>query len=246
METLSARVGDPCPVAGSLALLDLTQLKPLLKQDNPLFAFLLQLLSPAEAKVFSRYTYHKRRLEWFGGRLAAKYCLRSFLEPDQRTALFYQTISLLSDPSGRPCLEQSLAGQAIPSVSISHSSQYAAALTTAAGRCGIDIQKKAQQLLKVQDRFTTQQEIALLHPIPDHLSRLTTIWAIKEAVKKGFLHDKSSFLGGIHLVEFTRPFPDGNASARCALDQARDVLATVYIAEMDDYVIACTTGEHHA
>ncbi len=117
---------------------------------------------------------------------------------------------------------------------------------TVEGTCGIDIQKKAQQLLKVQDRFTTEQENALLHPIPDHLSRLTTIWAIKEAVKKGFLHDKSSFLGGIHLVEFTGQFSDGNACARCALDQASDVLATVHVAEMDDYVIACATGGHHA
>jgi holo-[acyl-carrier protein] synthase len=143
LEALALRFAPVAPANGCLSLLDLRQLQNLLSKQEGV-EFLTSLLSPAEAALWTNFTYPKRRLEWLGGRLAAKHSLGRLLGGE--SARLYRDYSLLPDEHGRPVLEPLPLGEAVLHVSISHSRDYAAALTTAAGRCGLDIQQTTARL----------------------------------------------------------------------------------------------------
>ncbi|MEN8200316.1 MAG: 4'-phosphopantetheinyl transferase superfamily protein, partial [Thermodesulfobacteriota bacterium] len=75
---------------------------------------------------------------------------------------------------------------AIPNLSISHSEDYGAALISNTP-CGIDIQYHDPGLERVKERFCTETEERLLArqtPELSTLSRLSLLWAGKEALKK--------------------------------------------------------------
>lgn len=246
MDTLALRFSSLATHNGQVSLLDLTQLRPLIEQGADL-QFLTTLLSPAEARLFAGFKYPKRRLEWLGGRLAAKHCLCALEAAGQTTSSFYRDYALLPDAHGRPALvAPGIRGDCIPAISISHSQGYAAALVTATRTCGIDIQLITEQLATVQERFAAAEELALLHQVPTPLTRLGMIWTAKEAVKKGLLSDQSTFFGTIRLTEVSYEPKKATWKVCCQLtDQAMNTVA-VRIAAFENYLIACTLGEQYA
>jgi 4'-phosphopantetheinyl transferase EntD len=246
MDALSLRFSSLATHNGQVALLDLTQLRPLIEQGANRH-FLTTLLSPAEARLFAGFKYPKRRLEWLGGRLAAKHCLCALDAAGQMTSAFYRDYALLPDAHGRPALDApGVRGTAIPAISISHSRGYAAALVTATRTCGIDIQRITEQLANVQERFAAADELALLHQVPAPLTRLGMIWTAKEAVKKGLLSDQSTFFGTIRLTEVSYEPKEATWKVRCQITGQARTTAAVRIAEFGDYLIACTLGERYA
>lgn len=245
LDALAARFSALAGKNGRIALLDLTRLQPLLEQDEGL-RFVTTLLSPAEARLFTGFTYPKRRLEWLGGRLAAKHCLSRHPAAGRTPASWYCDYSLLPDGNGCPRLDTLPGHEPAPAISISHSRGYAAALASATSACGIDIQQKTAQLAKVRERFTSEAELALLRRIPDQLTRLGMIWAAKEAVKKCLLFDQSTFFGTISLIEFAHEPEETIRMARCQVVGPSRTSVVVRIAEFGDYLIACTVGERDA
>lgn len=245
MDALAARFSSLAGENGRIALLDLTRLQSLLVQDQGL-EFVSSLLSSAEARLFSGFAYPKRRLEWLGGRLAAKHCLSRHLAAGSATAAWYGDYSLLPDEHGCARLDTLPGPQPGPAISISHSRDYAAALVSATSGCGIDIQHKTAQLARVQERFTSETELSQLERIPDPLTRLGMIWAAKEAVKKSLLFDQATFFGTISLTEFTDEPKEAIWTARCRVAGPSATTAVIRIAEFGDYLIACTEGEKNA
>jgi 4'-phosphopantetheinyl transferase EntD len=246
MDTLALRFSSLASHNGQVSLLDLTQLRPLIEQGADL-RFLTTLLSPAENLLFASFKYPKRRLEWLGGRLAAKHCLCALDAAGQTTASFYRDYALLPDAHGRPALDApGFRGTAIPAISISHSRGYAAALVTATRTCGIDIQLITAQLTTVKERFATEEELFLLHQVPSPLTRLGIIWTAKEAVKKGLLSDQSTFFGTIRLTEVSYEPKEATWRVCCQITGQALTTAPVRIAEFGDYLIACTLGERYA
>ncbi len=231
---------------GRVSLLDLTQLLPLIEQGADL-QFLTTLLSPAEARLFAGFKYPKRRIEWLGGRLAAKHCLCALDAVGQKTSAFYRDYALLPDAHGRPALDApEVRGLSIPAISISHSRGYAAALVTATRTCGIDIQLITEQLANVQERFASADELALLHQLPAPLTRLGIIWTAKEAVKKCLLSDQSTFFGTIRMTEVSYAPKEATWKVCCQITGQARITAAVRIAEFEDYLVACTLGERYA
>ncbi len=246
MEALATRFASLAPQSGHLSLLDLSGLRPLLEQEAGL-RFLTSLLSPAEACLLAGFTYPKRRLEWLGGRLAAKHCLSRLSPPEQSGQPFYCDYSFLPDAFGRPAFEPSSdRGTTVPAISISHSRGYAAALVTTTKTCGIDIQLKTEQLATVQERFASAEELALLHRVPALLTRLGIIWTAKEAVKKCLLSDQSTFFGTISLTEIADEPNEAIWTVGCQVTGLVRIAASVRIAEFGDYLIACTVGDLYA
>jgi len=233
MGVLAARFPSLAADIGPLSLLDLNHLQPLMASATT-FQCLTALLSPEEALLLDGFAYSKRRLEWLGGRLAAKYGLSRLVPADSPTAP-WSDWSILPDPSGRP----SLGPGPMATVSISHSRGYAAALVTAAGSCGIDIQQKSPQLAKVQERFATSEELALAAGAGDLVTRLALIWTAKEAVKKCLLADQPTFFGRIRLIDLA---PLGE-QALCRVGGRDGITVAVRIADLGDYLIACTGGD---
>ena len=232
---------------GAIAIIDLPLLAPLLASEEMLQPLLTQVLSLAEARLFAGFTFPKRRLEWLGGRLVAKHCLCFLQHSLHVPPLPYSRYSILPDANGRPCVEELFdSDMHPPAVSISHSKEYAVAIAQTTGACGIDIQKKSEKLSTLQNRFASPEEISLLGCIPDIVTRLTIIWAVKEAVKKCVLHDAASFLSTIQLVEFVRNAGAHSMSVKCILANDRDSVIPVSVAELDNYVIAGTAGGGNA
>lgn len=129
------------------------------------------------------FTLPKRRLEWLGGRIAAKDAAMRFcgLVGPERD---WQQWQLAVLPSGRP--ELVAGAMVLPEISISHSAGQAVAMATA-DRCGIDIQQQSASVVRVKSRFcTVAEEERLLASLGEveEVCRLTLLWSVKEAIRK--------------------------------------------------------------
>jgi phosphopantetheinyl transferase len=163
---------------------------PLCAITQPATENTLEWLHHHEKTQLEKFSFEKRYCEWLGGRICAKQSLRTFLQNKrQHENLIPKHIQYYtqSEESGRPFFSASNEpGLNFPELSISHSNEYAAALTSSTA-CGIDIQFSAQNLLRVQEKFCTTEESHILkHELPalSPLLHLTLIWSAKEAVKK--------------------------------------------------------------
>ncbi len=140
-------------------------------------------LADEELAVWRSFTLAKRRLEWLGGRLAAKHAAMAYAGAAQAIPE-WRRWRLDSLASGRPVLAAGV--EPLPAVSISHSHGQAVALAADAG-CGIDIQRPSPTVVKVQARFCSPEEETLLASLRagfgDEIG-LTLLWAAKEAVRK--------------------------------------------------------------
>lgn len=245
MEVLSADLQVLAPPSCCFAVLDLRLLRPLLEQDQPSEA-LSSLLTPAELDIFHGFRYDKRRQEWLGGRIAAKQAMQLLTRATKTPSLLFHACSILPDEHGRPQVTPLPCGFPASSVSISHSGGFAVALACPEGSCGVDIQQKNPTLLKVQERFASEEEQATFGPTLAPLTRLGLLWAAKEAVKKCLLADHSSFFGSIRLDAVRHEPHDGFWTAHCNLSLPHHGHATVRMGAMGEHLIACALGERHA
>jgi 4'-phosphopantetheinyl transferase EntD len=201
-------------------------------------------LSPAEQEIYQGFSYDKRRLEWLGGRLACKAALLELLGD---AAPAPAALAILPSVNGAPNLQASLPGTLLPpAISISHSTNFAAAAASRAVSCGIDIQEITGRTERVRKRFATTAELALLRSCTRELTepqRLSLLWSAKEAVKKSVLKDHPGFVRDIVLqsfagddgftLAFSCPRPQGTASVTAVL--------------LEGYALAFTAaGDNHA
>jgi len=232
--TLFYKIGESCNV-----LVDLDQLSTVFEeQDSSLPLF---LLSVEEQSFFSRFKYPKRRKEWLGGRLAAKTAMLLFSHQPHTLADELPGLSILPNKHGRPI------ASTFPdlSISISHSSRFAAAMAVKDASCGIDLQKISPKLPDLTSRFTSEQEkkkLTGLRPTLELTTALTMIWTAKEAVKKSMLHDQPTIFSGIALQEVTK-ITKNNYLFSCKALGCKD-LQKVAIHTCPPYVLALTGGSH--
>jgi len=174
-----------------MALFSLEQLKEEMTRKGEFEVGSHYLTSP-EQDQFLSFTFAKRKLEWLGGRLAAKYVAMEVCGQTSEAAAGLQrwkNWSIETDKDGRPHINH--VGKAdkivLPDISISHNNGLAAAMAAIRGRCGLDIQKIVPSVLKVKERFASTSEQDILRQLPDagpESARLTLLWSAKEAVKK--------------------------------------------------------------
>lgn len=234
------------PTPCCLSLIDLCELEK--KIDVPPFdGQLLSLLSPREKEIFAGFTFAKRRREWLGGRLVAKFSFLALLNHflcDSRI----DDISILPRESGAPEIcSPHFHGKDIPALSISHSGDFAVAMTAKAESCGIDIQKISDKTVRVADRFCNSQELSLLQENAPRLNlteRLTMLWSSKEALKKAILNDQPVIFKGVALRSMD---VDRHFTLHLELPGAPDRPQKVAVVMLDNYMLAYTlTGAIHA
>ncbi len=201
----------------SLVLLSLTELEQ---------AQAVSCLTPAELERFAQFTYKKRKLEWLGGRMTAKYATMSAATVQDIDGVpQWPTLEVAAAEDGRPFIRAAdIPGRALPDISISHSHGLAAAMAVVHGRCGVDIQKVTPSVIKVQKKFAAPAEVDILQGLTGsgpEASQLTLLWAAKEALKKaigtkalpGFLKvklckaatDKDEKMGAYFVFDFNLP-----------------------------------------
>ncbi len=152
-------------------------------------------LTPLEQTCFLKFKYEKRKIEWLGGRIAAKHAVMRLLTPDRPHNLMnWQEWCVVPDQHNRPFIESSgkTRKNPAPYISISHSNGLAVAMA-AATPCGIDIQKISSTVTRVKEKFMRPEENAILTRCRcghiaemDAAARLTLLWSAKEAFKKTF------------------------------------------------------------
>ncbi|MDH4320675.1 MAG: 4'-phosphopantetheinyl transferase superfamily protein [Desulfobulbaceae bacterium] len=140
-------------------------------------------LGDSEFAQWQGFRLHKRRLEWLGGRIAAKDAamrLREAACPERD----WRQWQLAVLPSGRPVLAAGVTP--LPEISIAHSGGWATAMASG-NRCGIDIQQRQETVVRVKARFCSAAEAERLTASLGGLAeveRLTLLWAAKEAIRK--------------------------------------------------------------
>jgi 4'-phosphopantetheinyl transferase EntD len=147
----------------------------------------------SETKVYNSYKLAKRRAEFITGRICAKIAVRNFYSLGCKTPIQKEPyeIEIGAKENGRPFVcNLDYSGLPIPEISITHSKDFAVA-TAAQSHCGIDIQRSKQTLLRVKEKYCTTDENQLLQsllPGEEQITRLTIIWAAKEAAIKTCSH----------------------------------------------------------
>jgi len=140
-------------------------------------------LCPSEFAQWRGFRLPKRRLEWLGGRIAAKDAAMR-LQGVAASRRDWHQWQLAVLPSGRPELVAGVTP--LPEISISHSGGRAMSMAMA-NRCGIDIQQCRAAVVRVRARFCSPSEAARLAAGLGGMSkeaRLTLLWAAKEAIRK--------------------------------------------------------------
>lgn len=140
-------------------------------------------LNADELSRWTGFSQKKRRTEWLGGRLAAKWAAAGLLG---EAAVDWQGLAIRNEEDGRPYVATE-AQVLAPFISISHSGHMAAALA-ANLPCGLDIQQPGANILRVKKRFALREEEDILTAsLPESFTeteRLTLLWAAKEAIRK--------------------------------------------------------------
>ncbi|MEN8134051.1 MAG: 4'-phosphopantetheinyl transferase superfamily protein [Thermodesulfobacteriota bacterium] len=153
-------------------------------------------LAPEELAIYHQFKYQKRRIEWLGGRLAAKQAVL-YAKRQEPTGSAMREWPVCADEHGRPFFK-SLANKQ-PCLSISHSRGLALAMTVNERDCGLDLQKISEATVLVKEKFCSQSEEQIIASLdlPDNsqATGLTLLWAAKEALRKA--------RGGHPLTGFT-------------------------------------------
>ena len=168
-------------------------------------------LGAIEQNQFRSYQYKKRRLEWLGGRLAAKKAVLKLtdMEPSWKAMLEWP---VAADSNGRPFFSPQ--GENPFCLSISHSGELAGALVVSHRECGLDLQKISLATVRVKEKFCSSIEddiIKNLLSVAQPEAGLTLLWSAKEALRKA--------RGGNPPDRFSRNGASGSkACRRCCLD----------------------------
>ncbi|MFM9985307.1 MAG: 4'-phosphopantetheinyl transferase family protein [Flavobacteriales bacterium] len=142
-------------------------------------------LSPADTEKLRAIRLEKRQREWLTSRILLRLMSRG------------KNLTFL--PSGKPILNNAA------HISISHSDDLAG-VVLASTSIGMDIQEENPKLLKIEQKFTNENERSFLPDDPSRLSYITLIWSAKEAVFK-FFGEHVDFARDIHV----RPFDPGDS-----------------------------------
>lgn len=145
-------------------------------------AFLEKFLTPLEREIVKKFVVIKRKMEWLGGRLAAKQAFGKYQESYGHHNQL-DGISVLNDSSRAPYI----AGYDELILSISHAGNYAVAVL-AKFPIGVDIEKITARPQLFSHYFLCHEEQDIIEKMVDRPEKkadlLTYFWTRKEAVSK--------------------------------------------------------------
>jgi len=181
----SEEIGKLLGVKGKLALasVDLDLLKFALAERGG--GVLSGWFSAEEVEQVEGFTLEKRRVEWAGGRLAAKAASSAILG---RAGPPPRAIRVVASPASAPrlILPESSGGVRPPRISISHSRSEAAALASETERLGLDVERIDEFLLDAAGGFCGARERDIMARAlgVEEAEILARLWTIKESALK--------------------------------------------------------------
>ncbi|MEN8142098.1 MAG: 4'-phosphopantetheinyl transferase superfamily protein [Thermodesulfobacteriota bacterium] len=194
-------------------------------------------LDTPEQEQYNRYQYKKRKLEWLGGRLAAKKAALKMAgeEPSWQAMLAWP---VAADENGRPFFRSQQSSSL--RLSISHSGELAGALVVSGKECGLDLQKISSATVRVKEKFCSPTENDIISTLqseamPD--SGLTLLWSAKEALRKA---RGGNPLTGFLEMELVEAVPTSEAAWIFTI-KAKNILYRIIVFFYNDFAFAMTT-----
>jgi 4'-phosphopantetheinyl transferase len=141
-------------------------------------------LDPGEEILYASFKSEVRKKQW----LSCRALLSNMFSPD--------TVSLEYNVFGKPQLKNGSLH-----ISISHSGEYSAVITSNSSPVGIDIEQLKERIHRIKDRFLTPAEDQNIGA--DHrLEKLYIAWGAKEALYKIHGKPEVDFQGDIEIGPF--------------------------------------------
>jgi phosphopantetheinyl transferase len=197
-------------------------------------------LAPQELEKYLHFKYEKRRIEWLGGRLAAKKAALDHLDiPITEDTM--RDWPVFADENGRPFFK-STADPGI-SLSISHSHGLASAIVVTGLACGLDVQKISGATVRVKEKFCSKSEEKILTSFiftdPDQpATTLTLLWSAKEALRKALGgHPLTGFL--VMTLDEIAPITENSWTFSIL---AKDRLHRIVVFMYQEYAVAICTA----
>jgi phosphopantetheinyl transferase len=155
------------------------------KIDEPKEALKEQVeLDHTEEDQYVFFKSDVRKKQWLSYRIL----LKKMLSPDHPFLEY--------DSFGKPRLRNSRLY-----ISISHSGDYSAVITSKTGPVGIDIERLKDRIYRIKDKFLTEEEDLKIGEA-DRLEKLTIAWGAKEALYKIYGRPEVNFQRDIFIESF--------------------------------------------
>lgn len=151
-------------------------------------------LDPFVIAEIAQFTSEKRKLEY----LAVRVMLNEVLGTKK---------SIVYEPNGKPCI-----ADGSYQISITHTGQYAAIILHPTLRLGIDIERIAERVVRVQGKFLSARELAFVDAATAK-THLALMWSAKEALYKIVQQTEIDFTQHFSIAPFT-PYLSGTMSAQ--------------------------------
>ena len=166
----------------------------------------------------------KRTLHW----LATRVLLRQLLNTEEY-------IRCVPDINGKPYLpDYSL------QISLTHSFDYAGAMLSNKGACGIDLEIVKNKIERIKEKFLKPQELAFLPAAGNRIEQLYACWCAKEAVYKLQGNKGTSFLHNMTILPFDYT-PQGVMQVRLDAHGTKQMF-DVYYERFNDYMLGYVVG----
>jgi phosphopantetheinyl transferase len=155
------------------------------KIDEPKEALKEQVeLDPTEEDQYVSFKSEVRKKQWLSYRIL----LKKMLSPDHPFLEY--------DSFGKPRLRNSRLY-----ISISHSGDYSAVITSKTSPVGIDIEHLKDRIYRIKDKFLSVEEDLKIGEA-DRLEKLTIAWGAKEALYKMYGKPEVEFQRDIFIESF--------------------------------------------
>lgn len=192
----------------------------------------MKFLTPAETAHFVKFTVEKRKIDWLGGRLAAKLLLSRFMG----SKYSFLNFEVLPDEDGHPTvtvrLNESMKIELGRSLSISHRDGAAAAAVSAdtVSSVGFDIEVMERRSKLMLDDYFESPEVDLLAGLPGDISpyMVAVGWSIKESVLKASLLGLSIPLQSVIIEKMDMDTGYAEVAIRDNGHSGRFVVKTIY------------------
>ena len=146
-------------------------------------------LDPFVIAETAQFTAEKRRLEY----LAVRVMLNQVL--GEKKTIAYE-------PTGKPYITDRSY-----EISITHTGRYAAIILHPTRRLGIDIERIAERVMRVQSKFLSGDELAYVNQAAAK-TQLALMWSAKEALYKIVQQVEIDFTTDFHIDPF-KPYLEG-------------------------------------
>ncbi|MBD79456.1 MAG: hypothetical protein CL840_11095 [Crocinitomicaceae bacterium] len=182
------------------------------------------ILNHEERSKFTGFTNDRRKREWLATR-----CLLQQMLPE---------VTIQYCENGKPSLNK-----AGPYISLSHTRGWVLVVLSDKNGVGCDIEIMSPKVLRIKDKFASDQEQHLAENHNSKLAYYTLIWSAKEAIYKQKFHEEFlEFKTQISIIPENELDKEGMLTAEVSMLKGKKSIKLNYLVA-DEYVLVYTLND---